>query len=249
MEYYESGSLTKLMGRIQFGSYDGMELLRQGLTALEWLHGLETPIVHRDIKPCNILIKSETPLVIRLTDFGLAKQSKSLNSLVGTPRYLAPELHSQDPYTALVDIWSLGVVALECLDRASFQGAFKTHQSQKRHERRKKPWECLVEAMNWSLEKNPLLKGRTKRVIKFVMDHMVRINPNERFSAAECLDMLLNQFYPNHDGGDDNDGGDDDDDDDGPPGLEKSPSADRGTAHGELIDEPKSPMEPGTVRW
>ena len=107
---------------VPFGSLEGLELsleesmtvLCQGLSALADLHGREVPIVHRDIKPGNILLQSVDPLHIKLTDFGLLRASNDLTTLCGTPLYLAPEVFKKRSYTPAVDIWSLGVVAFEC---------------------------------------------------------------------------------------------------------------------------------------
>jgi serine/threonine protein kinase len=88
-------------------------ILCQGLSALVDLHGREEPIVHRDIKPGNILIHSRDPLHIKLTDFGLSRVSNDLTTFCGTPLYLAPEVYTKQSYTPVVDIWSLGVVVFD----------------------------------------------------------------------------------------------------------------------------------------
>ncbi|KAF2749609.1 kinase-like protein [Sporormia fimetaria CBS 119925] len=96
-------------------------ILRQGLLALTYLHGQTPPIVHRDIKPQNILVQSRDPLHIKLADFGLSKASDDLPTLCGTYTYLAPEIarYCQSTsaqavkYKNAVDIWSLGVVIFE----------------------------------------------------------------------------------------------------------------------------------------
>jgi len=83
---------------------------------LEYLH--ENGIVHRDLKLENILIdsnKSPNGLIIKLTDFGLAKfinkSSPTLTTRCGSEEYAAPELISGKPYDGRkTDIWSLGVI-------------------------------------------------------------------------------------------------------------------------------------------
>ena len=67
-------------------------------------------VVHRDIKPDNIMITSEE--TVRLIDFGLSKASKSgktLSTVAGTPYYMAPEV-LEGAYSKKADIWSLGVL-------------------------------------------------------------------------------------------------------------------------------------------
>lgn len=85
----------------------------QLVSALRYLH--EHRIVHRDMKPQNILIGSDG--VVKLCDFGFAR-AMSCNTLVltsikGTPLYMAPELVQEQPYNYTADLWSLGVILYE----------------------------------------------------------------------------------------------------------------------------------------
>lgn len=81
--------------------------------ALHVLHS--NRIIHRDMKPQNILIGSKQQ--IKLCDFGFARaisrDSSLLTSIKGTPLYMAPELVRQQPYNYTVDLWSLGVILYE----------------------------------------------------------------------------------------------------------------------------------------
>ncbi|EAY03521.1 CAMK family protein kinase [Trichomonas vaginalis G3] len=85
----------------------------QLVSALNHLH--QKKIIHRDLKPQNILVSDNSS--IKLCDFGfaraLSRTTLVLNSIKGTPLYMAPELVQEYPYTEKIDIWSLGIILYE----------------------------------------------------------------------------------------------------------------------------------------
>ena len=83
MDYLPLGDLRTQHKSYPMTKEDSMQVLHQGLLALTYLHSLQ--IVHRDLKPENLLVENRQPIRIKLTDFGLAKQSFFLKSRVGTP--------------------------------------------------------------------------------------------------------------------------------------------------------------------
>lgn len=91
-------------------------IVAQTATALQAAH--DAGLVHRDIKPGNLLITPEGR--VKITDFGIARIADQVpltatGQVMGTVQYLAPEQASGHTATASTDVYSLGIVAYECL--------------------------------------------------------------------------------------------------------------------------------------
>lgn len=87
-------------------------IARQLVSGLFYLHS--NNIIHRDIKPQNVLISANG--IIKICDFGFARAIESkamITSIKGTPLYMAPELLREHPYNQKADLWSLGVILYE----------------------------------------------------------------------------------------------------------------------------------------
>ena len=117
MEYVEGETLAELMRRE--GPIDAdraVDLLVQVCAGLEHAHA--AGLVHRDIKPQNLLVRRDG--VVKIADFGIARtlqatQLTQVGTVLGTAAYLAPEQAAGEPVTAAADIYSLGAVAYELL--------------------------------------------------------------------------------------------------------------------------------------
>ncbi|XP_057449777.1 G-type lectin S-receptor-like serine/threonine-protein kinase LECRK3 [Lotus japonicus] len=118
-EYMSNGSLANIL----FGQSKPIWNLRVGFAlgiarGLVYLHEeCDTPIIHCDIKPQNILIDEH--FTAKISDFGLAKllfdQSRTNTGIRGTRGYVAPEWFKNVPVTVKVDVYSFGVMLLEII--------------------------------------------------------------------------------------------------------------------------------------
>jgi serine/threonine protein kinase len=116
MEFIDGCTLDALLRR--GGSLEAKEVLRIGIQVASGLaaahkHGL----VHRDVKPANILLENGVQRV-KLTDFGLARAADDANLtqsgvIAGTPAYMSPEQAAGEPVDARSDLFSLGSVLYE----------------------------------------------------------------------------------------------------------------------------------------
>ena len=119
--YIEGLSLKQFLaeGRI-LSEADAIAIARQVLSILDSLHHHSPPIVHRDIRPGNILLQRHVPTPtaqVYLVDFGTVKSLNSGNTsftIVGTDGYLPPE-QAAGRVLAVSDLYSLGATLAECL--------------------------------------------------------------------------------------------------------------------------------------
>ena len=115
MEFIEGRTLQSLLKAERLPLSTALEITAQLASALQYAH--EHKIIHRDVKPANIMI---TPsFEARITDFGIAKSDGATHltvsgSLVGTPDYMSPEQAKGEDVDCRSDIFSLGCVLFEC---------------------------------------------------------------------------------------------------------------------------------------
>ncbi|GER34368.1 MAP kinase kinase [Striga asiatica] len=116
LEYMNAGSLADFLKKVHIIPEPYLAAIcKQVLKGLWYLHH-EKHIIHRDLKPSNLLINHRGE--VKITDFGvstiLASTSGLADTFVGTYIYMAPERISGSNYGYRSDMWSLGLVLLEC---------------------------------------------------------------------------------------------------------------------------------------
>jgi hypothetical protein len=179
MKYLRGGSLSeKLEQRGKLGIDEIRRMLAETAGALNYAH--QHQIVHRDIKPDNIMFDELGHAV--LTDFGIAKAATGTRLTgtgmsIGTPHYMSPEQARAQQLDGRSDVYSLGVVAYQCLTgQVPFDGedAFSIG------------YKHIMEEVP-----TPPLATQAERELFEVIRRMMAKSPDDRFQAAEELVALL----------------------------------------------------------
>jgi serine/threonine-protein kinase len=127
MDFIDGPTLAQHMRSVGLlSSLDALEIARQVGRALAYAHS--RGVVHRDVKPSNVLIESTDPMRVLLSDFGIAKvedagERTRTGSLLGSLRYSAPEQLSGEDVAkidARADVFALGLVIYEMFEGKAF---------------------------------------------------------------------------------------------------------------------------------
>jgi serine/threonine protein kinase len=185
MKHVKSGSLAdRLRDRHHLPAEELHRILVEVGGALAY--AAERGVVHRDIKPENILFDESGRAMV--TDFGIARSTDATvmtraGTSVGTPRYMSPEQARGKSVDGRSDIYSLGVVAYECLTgRAPFEGT--DHYS-------------LMYAHVSQPIPAPALDTSEERTVFGVIEQMLRKEPSDRPQSGADLEALLEGRAPN----------------------------------------------------
>lgn len=159
-----------------FDETEASRIIFQVLNAISSLH--KAGIVHRDLKPENILFASDVDSTsVKVIDFGLARrhspQGAPMNSLVGTPYYIAPEVLGKR-YDKACDLWSLGVITYTMLcGYPPFNG-----ESNKEIYNRVRSGQYRFPRVDWKY---------TSRDSRDFIRRLIRLDPSERLTAEQAL--------------------------------------------------------------
>mmetsp|Transcript_33295 Transcript_33295/g.106217 ORF Transcript_33295/g.106217 Transcript_33295/m.106217 type:complete len:194 (-) Transcript_33295:279-860(-) len=152
MEYCGGGSVSDVM----FATGEGIQedqiafICRESLKGLAYLHAISK--VHRDIKCSNILLTDRGE--VKIADFGVAAQltgdRSKRNTFIGTPHWMAPEVVSENRYDGKVDVWALGISAIEMAER--YPPRISVHPMRVIFAITREASPKLAEAERWSLQ-------------------------------------------------------------------------------------------------
>jgi serine/threonine-protein kinase len=119
MELVDGPSLEDVLATGPLDARRSMDVIAQAAAGLQAAHDMG--LIHRDVKPANLLLASGG--TVKITDFGIAHAVGSVTitpsgEMIGTPGYHAPEQVAGEQVTPASDLYALGVVAYECLTGA-----------------------------------------------------------------------------------------------------------------------------------
>jgi eukaryotic-like serine/threonine-protein kinase len=154
-----------------FGIRESWEIIRQLLDAIGHAH--EEGVVHRDVKPSNIMINKDGD--IKLGDFGIARTEASgltqVGDVLGTLHYMSPEQFLGAEVDSLADLYSIGVIAYELLvGRKPFTGG---------------SIELMQHVMNQVADNPSSINPRLSPQIDHVLQVAMAKNKADRFSSAK----------------------------------------------------------------
>lgn len=181
MEYIEGVELRKLLQeKRRFSLSEVVDLATTLCLALDHAHA--QGIVHRDVKPANVMVLQDG--TIKITDFGIARVSGSDltrdGSLIGTPFYMSPEQFMGHKVDGRADLFSVGVIAYEML---TGEKPF--------------PGEAIGAVMHNVLRTEPIppreLNFAVPRSLEQVILKALSKNPNDRFPTGRAMAAALRE--------------------------------------------------------
>jgi serine/threonine-protein kinase len=178
MEYVAGGDLkSRIASKARFTLPQIAQVMGQLLSALHYAHA--RGIVHRDVKPANVLMRENGRL--KLTDFGIARIADSdltqTGEVMGTLTYMSPEQLTGAPVDARADLYSCGVILYELLTgEPPFVGAATT---------------IMQKILNQEALPPSRLNPALPKALDDVLDMALAKRPGERFADAQAFERAL----------------------------------------------------------
>ena len=177
MEYVDGKNLKEIIqSEGTLDEYTALDITKQIAMALSSAH--RNGIIHRDIKPHNILISNEGR-VVKVADFGIAKAVSSstmtnIGSVIGSVHYFSPEQAKGKHISANADLYSLGIVLYEMIvGRVPFVG--------------ESPISIALKHINDEIEFTPEQEVKIPQSIRTLISKMTEKSRDERYQTAEEL--------------------------------------------------------------
>ncbi|QEG23510.1 Serine/threonine-protein kinase PknB [Mariniblastus fucicola] len=182
MEFVDGGSLANKLQDGPLTTDEAVSIARQVAEAVEFAH--TNSVVHRDLKPGNILLGSDGKP--QVADFGLARKvgAESLHAtgdVLGTPAYMSPEQAKGQPADARSDVYSIGAVLYEMLSgRSPFDAAT--------------PWDILHQVTTTDPVSLRQLNASIPKDIETICQKCLEKDPARRYQSAQMLVDDLARF-------------------------------------------------------
>jgi eukaryotic-like serine/threonine-protein kinase len=179
MRYVEGPTLKELIDR-GLSTFDAALLIRQVLEAAGFAH--RHGVVHRDLKPQNVIVDEEGKAVV--TDFGIAQAGVSeitqTGSVMGTPHYLSPEQAQGLEVTSVSDLYSIGVILYEALTgRVPFEGESAVAVAMKQ--------------VSQTPQRPSSINPRVTPALDAVVMRALEKEPGQRFQSADAFIAALDE--------------------------------------------------------
>lgn len=178
--YVAGGTLREALRGGALDDWRAIETAAQVLEALAHAHA--KGVVHRDVKPANVMLEQGDGVSVRLLDFGLAQLDHAdtitaAGDIPGTLAYIAPERLGGEEATGAADVWGVGVILWEALAGRHPFWAVSPLETARRVEQGAQP---LAE-----------LRPDLPRELCRTVDRMLALDPRKRPSAKHALQLLV----------------------------------------------------------
>jgi serine/threonine-protein kinase len=184
MELLEGRELRDLIREDAIPAPEAVEIAARVAEALAFAH--ERGVVHRDVKPGNIMVLADGR--VKIMDFGIARLDEpgvttATGLLLGSPRYMAPEQVASQPFDHRADLFSLGVVLYEMLTGvAPFSG--------------KDIPQLMFQVVNAVVPPPSRARPSLPAVLDYIVARALKKNPEERYGSGEEFAADLRECLP-----------------------------------------------------